>query len=142
MECKYLDNNHCLLVQELTSLPSPTSESTCNTCLKSPTRINLVTIGLANKISPDMTYDISHLGSGFGTRLHNLISPYLSEVEDCDCETHKDILDLWTPEYIRKNIDRVVQWLADSARKRRIPFSYRITRLVLLSLLYQSGPSP
>lgn len=134
--CTYLENNHCKLVEELTSLPSPTSESICKSCLQSPSRINLVTITLANRIDKTREYDISSLGKGFGTQLHSLISPYLSEIsEDCGCHEKKDILDLWTPEYIRKNIDRVVEWLSKSARKRSIPFSYRLTRLLLLTLL-------
>jgi hypothetical protein len=78
---------------------------------------------------------MNQLGNGFGSRLHALISPFLSEIEGCRCPGHRDILDIWTPEYIEKNIDRVVQWLAHEARKRSIPFSYIATRLSLLALL-------
>lgn len=152
IQCKYLENSHCKLVEELTSIPSPVTTE-CSNCSQD---INLVTLTLASRLTPEREYDISLLGHGFGTRLSKLLSHLslsemseskgrdsedrdstlsLSEVEGCECNVHKDILDLWTPEYIRSNIDRVVQWLADEARKRRLPFSYRITRFFLLQLL-------
>lgn len=143
---------NCGLVSELLDKPCPVANSTCVACLSTdrPSRINLVTIGLAQKLSPaphstsernilalDLTNPdlINQLGSGFGSRLHALISPFLSEIEGCKCPGHRDILDIWTPQYIEKNIDRVVQWLAHEARKRSIPFSYIATRLSLLVLL-------
>lgn len=129
--CKYLDNSHCRLVEELTSIPCPVT----NECLHCTQDINLTTITLASRLTPERTYDISNLGNGFGTRLHNLLSPFLSEVPECECREHKDILDLWTEEYIKQNIDRVVSWLATEARRRRLPFSYRLTRILLLKLL-------
>jgi len=132
VQCKYLENSYCKLVEELTSIPCPVTTE-CSNCSQA---INLVTLTLASRLTPEREYDISLLGHGFGTRLHNLLGTLsLSEVEGCECSTHKDILDLWTPEYIRSNIDRVVKWLADEARKRRLPFSYRITRFLLLQLL-------
>ena len=164
MTCPFYTNHNCGLVSELLNKPCPVSESTCVACLSTdrPSRINLVTIGLAQKLAsriepskslaptprstsernsnilaldltnPDL---MSQLGNGFGSRLHALISPFLSEIEGCKCPGHRDILDIWTPQYIEKNIDRVVQWLAHEARKRSIPFSYIATRLSLLALL-------
>jgi len=154
---------NCGLVSELLGKSCPVANSTCVACLSTdrPSRINLVTIGLAqkltNKIEPskslapaprstsernnilalDLTDPdlMNQLGNGFGSRLHALISPFLSEIEGCKCPGHRDILDIWTPQYIEKNIDRVVQWLAHEARKRSIPFSYIATRLSLLALL-------
>lgn len=144
---------NCGLIFELLDKPCPVSESTCVACLSTdrPSRINLVTIGLAQKLTPTprstsernsniLTFPLDQstldqLGNGFGSRLHALISPFLSEIEGCKCPGHRDILDIWTPQYIEKNIDRVVQWLAHEARKRSIPFSYIATRLSLLALL-------
>lgn len=144
---------NCGLVSELLDKPCPVANSTCVACLSTdrPSRINLVTIALAQKLSPaprstsernnilalDLTDPdlMNQLGNGFGSRLHALISPFLSEIEGCRCPGHRDILDIWTPQYIEKNIDRVVQWLAHEARKRSIPFSYIATRLSLLALL-------
>lgn len=153
MQCPFLANNNCGLVSELLNKPCPVSESTCVACLSTdrPSRINLVTIGLAQKLTPPPRSTsernsnilafpldqsaLDQLGNGFGSRLHALISPFLSEIEGCRCPGHRDILDIWTPQYIEKNIDRVVQWLAHEARKRSIPFSYIATRLSLLALL-------
>jgi hypothetical protein len=152
MNCPFLSNDQCGLVAELVNKPCPVKPATCSACLSTdrPSRINLVTIALAQKLSPaprstsernilaiDLNNPdlINQLGNGFGSRLHALISPFLSEIEGCKCSGHRDILDLWTPEYIQKNIDRVVQWLAYEARKRSIPFSYIATRLSLLALL-------
>ena len=160
MTCPFYSEGNCNLITELLSRDCPVEQSTCVTCLSTdrPSRINLVTIGLAQKLSPTphstsernttqatqsniLAIDLNdpdlmnQLGNGFGTRLHALISPFLSEIEGCKCPGHRDILDIWTPEYIEKNIDRVVQWLAYEARKRSIPFSYIATRLSLLALL-------
>lgn len=154
MICKHLHNNHCTLVEKLTSLPCPVTTE-CSSCSQD---INLVTLTLAATSEkrhgkPPTQYDISLLGHGYGTRLHNLLGRIgihstpslsedreeypssLSEVGGCDCNTHKDILDLWTPEYIRKNIDQVVGWLSTEARRRRLPFSYTLTRFLLLRLI-------
>ena len=164
MICPFLDNNSCRLVSDLLGKACPVKPSTCVACLSTdrPSRINLVTIALAQKLTPSprstsekktassltsernsniLALDlnnpdlINQLGNGFGSRLHALISPFLSEIEGCKCPGHRDILDIWTPQYIEKNIDRVVQWLAHEARKRSIPFSYIATRLSLLALL-------
>ena len=153
MTCPFYSDNSCGLVATLLSKRCPVAESTCVACLSTdrPSRINLVTIALAQKLSPaprstsernnilalDLTDPdlMNQLGNGFGSRLHALISPFLSEIEGCKCPGHRDILDIWTPQYIEKNIDRVVQWLAHEARKRSIPFSYIATRLSLLALL-------
>lgn len=154
MNCPFYKNSQCGLVSELLDKSCPVSESTCVACLSTdrPSRINLVTIGLAQKLTPPprstsernsniLALDLNdpdlmnQLGTGFGSRLHALISPFLSEIEGCRCPGHRDILDIWTPQYIEKNIDRVVQWLAHEARKRSIPFSYIATRLSLLALL-------
>ena len=136
MTCPHLNNNHCKLVEKLTSIPCPVTTE-CSSCSQD---INLVTLTLASRLTPEKEYDISLLGHGFGTRLHNLLGKLsLSEVEGCECNTHKDILDLWTPEYIRKNIDQVVGWLATEARRRRLPFSYTLTRFLLLRLIRPPG---
>lgn len=163
MSCPFYTNNSCGLVSELLNKPCPVSKPACTACLSTdrPSRINLVTIGLAQKLTntiepresltspaPRSTSErnilaldldnpllLSSLGEGFGSRLHALISPFLSEIDGCKCPGHRDILDIWTPQYIEKNIDRVVQWLAFEARKRSIPFSYKATRLSLLALL-------
>ena len=138
MTCPHLNNNHCKLVEKLTSIPCPVTTE-CSSCSQN---INLVTLTLAatSEKRQGTQYDISLLGHGFGTRLHNLLGKLsLSEVEGCECNTHKDILDLWTPEYIRKNIDQVVGWLATEARRRRLPFSYTLTRFLLLRLIRPPG---
>ena len=134
MTCPHLHNSHCKLVEKLTSIPCPVTTE-CSSCSQN---INLVTLTLA--ATSEREYDISLLGKGYGTRLHNLLGKLsLSEVEGCECNTHKDILDLWTPEYIRKNIDQVVGWLATEARRRRLPFSYTLTRFLLLRLIRPPG---
>lgn len=131
--CRHWEAGHCKLVEELAGKPCPVTTE-CKSCTQD---INLVTLTLASRLTPEREYDISLLGHGFGTRLSNLLGNLgirsLSGV--CDCGTHKDILDLWTPDYIRQNIDQVVEWLAREAGRRRLPFSYRLTRFLLLRLL-------
>jgi len=137
ISCPFLDNNKCNLVQELTGKECPVDTTTCKGCLRTdnPSAVNVVTITLASQLTPEREYDISLLGTGVGTKLASILKPFLSEVKGCGCKGRQDILDLWTPEYIKNNIDRVITWLGDSARKRKIPFSPTLTRYLLLTII-------
>lgn len=133
MICPFLVQSQCKIVHDISSKSYNPTIKECDICLSSESRVNLLTITRAKKLSPSL--DIKLNNSTIGTDLHSLLAPYLSEVEDCGCHEHAEILDLWTPEYIKKNIDRVVEWLAESARKRSLPFSYAITRIFLLGFI-------
>lgn len=142
--CPYLNLSRCKLVEELTNKECQVTRNICLACENSdrPQRINLVTITLASRLTPEREYPIDMLGNGFGTQLANLFKHLsLSEVKGCECPGHQDLLDLWTPEYIRSNIDLVVKWLGKESRKRRIPFLPFLAKRILLRLLsyYESG---
>ena len=145
--CPHLvsNNRQCNLIYDLTGAIYHSSTETCSACTKTdrPQRINLVTISIASRLTPEREYNLELLGNGFGTKLANLFKQLsLSEVKGCECPGHQDILDLWTPEYIRQNIDKVLDWLAKESKRRRIPFLRPITKRILLSLLkdYEINP--
>jgi hypothetical protein len=137
--CPHLTSERqCKLIYDLTGVIYHSSTETCLACTKTdrPQRINLVTISIASRLTPEREYNLELLGTGFGTKLANLFKQLsLSEVRGCECPGHQDILDLWTPEYIRQNIDKVLDWLAKESKRRRIPFLRPITRRILLTLL-------
>ena len=149
-ECPYLisdpstSERQCNLIYDLTGVIYHSSTETCLACEKTdrPQRINLVTISIASRLTPEREYNLELLGTGFGTKLANLFKQLsLSEVKGCECPGHQDILDLWTPEYIRQNIDKVLDWLAKESKRRRIPFLRPITKRILLTLLQSYASS-
>ena len=54
----------------------------------------------------------------------------------CGCPGREDILNSWTPAYIRKNMDLVVHWICQEAISRKLPHSKLATKMLLVSLLH------
>lgn len=135
--CPFLEDSVCRLVSDLVGTEVETDISKCEACENTdrPHRINLVTLSLA---APHTTqqFDISDLGNGFGTRLHNLIGWLVAPTPDCECPGHRDVLDLWTKEYILKNSTKVINWLYNEANKRNLPISKFAIRITLRLLLH------
>lgn len=143
--CPHLINNTCEIASSIALEEVPHSSEVCRACLACdrPSRINLHTISLANSIRPltseeekRLTKIITDSSEALGTQLAKLFS-YLgiSEKKDCACPGHKDILNLWTSDYIRINLNKVIRWLEHESKKRRLPFSKRATKFILLSLI-------
>jgi len=142
IECPHRQSNICNIASEIAGTPCPTSEDTCNACSNSPRpqRLNRYTLTLA--VRENSNIDISHINavidgtsSGFGTRLSNTLGMIIKPKSGCGCAGHKDILDVWTEDYIRNNLEKVIDWLQTEATNRRLPFSRILTRLLLKSLL-------
>jgi hypothetical protein len=75
-------------------------------------------------------------GEGFGSLLHLWFGMFFKDSDTCGCSGHEDILDSWTPAYIRKNLDLVVGWICQEAIKRKLPHSKLATKMLLVSLLH------
>lgn len=142
MECPHLTNTVCEIATEVAGTPCNTTEENCLACIKClrPKRLNLHTTTLAFSQNPKL--DMKHIQSiideehiGFGTKLSRLFGLILIETPDCGCKGHKDVLDVWTEDHVRKNMEKVIDWLQKEARTRRLPFSRALTRILLNRLL-------
>lgn len=142
MECPHAINGTCEIASSISDLSIPIDEPTCLACSNCPRpqRLNAHTITLALVYKPDL--DPTHLRSivdghsyGFGTRLSNTLSIFFQESPGCACPGHKDILDVWTPAFIRKNMERVIDWLQSEAKSRGLPFFRPAARILLNTLL-------
>lgn len=142
-QCPHSINNTCEIASSISGLSIPIDEPTCKMCSSCPRprRLNAHTITLALVYKPDL--DESHLRSivdglspAFGTRLSNTLSLLFQESEGCGtCTGHKDILDVWTPSYIRSHLEGVIDWLQIEAKKRHLPFFRPAVRILLKTLL-------
>jgi hypothetical protein len=142
MACPHNIDNTCEIASSIAEIAVPIDESTCLACTNCPRsrRLNAHTITLALVYKPDL--DPVYLRSvvdghshGFGTRLSNTLSIFFQESEGCACKGHKDILDVWTPSYIRKNMEGVINWLQSEAKNRNLPFFRPAARILLNTLL-------
>ena len=61
---------------------------------------------------------------------------FFEDSDTCGCSGHQDILDSWTPAYIKKNIDSVVFWICQAAIARKLPHSKLATKMLLVGLLH------
>lgn len=141
-------NSVCEIASEIASIPCTTTIETCAACLATsrPRRLNIHTLTLA--YAHNQQIDMQHCqevidgsASGFGTRLANTIGLILKEdaSSSCGCAGHKDILDVWTKDYIRTRMDTVLDWLQNKAYTRHLPFSRSVTRCLLQGLLALSS---
>lgn len=140
IDCPHLqENSICEIASEIANTPRHTTPETCIACMANerPQRLNIHTLTIAG---PNV--DISHIQSiidgtstGFGTRLQSVLGVFFRSSQGCGCNGHKDILDVWTPDYICQNLNTVIEWLQTEASRRRIPFSRFLVRQLLVSIL-------
>lgn len=142
MTCPFLNNNTCEIASDLAEKPVSIIPEVCYACenCERPRRVNVFTANLALTANPKIDEERIHAVingniSGFGTKLHNLFSVFFNDTPDCQCPGHRDILDVWTPDYISKHLDQVVNWLKYAAIQRRLPFSSTLARYLLRRLL-------
>lgn len=142
INCTFLTNSECTLATEIATVRCITNDTICKMCLACdrPSRLNIHTAGLvvANNPNQDMNQLIETiLGNhkGFGTTLAKAFAPFFQELPNCQCHGHEDILNIWTKEYITKNLETVIRWLQTEAFRRELPFSPKLCRLFLKGLL-------
>jgi hypothetical protein len=145
IECSLLSGVECTLASHIAMRTCNTHESICTSCLACdrPRRLNIYTAGLIIENNPTMSMQqlsdaMLEDANGFGTTLANAFAPFFQELPDCDCPGRKDILNIWTKDYISENLEYVVRWLQTEAYRRSIPFSPMLTRIFLRGLLLLS----
>lgn len=161
--CPHNIDGECRIAALISGKKCSIRPDTCVACTESPRsqRLNIHTAMLAVMHNPDL--DVSLLDSvidgthtGFGTKLSKTISkipstfgttlsyylePFFQEYPGCGCPGLKDVLDVWTPDYIKKNMDYVVATLHQQARQRNLPFFRPAARYLLTRLLKEMSIS-
>lgn len=142
MLCPHNIDDTCEIANKIAGTPCALPPGICTACKESsrPRRLNRYVMDLALTYNHDISIErmqavIDESSDEFGTRLANTIGLILTPTVDCSCPGHRDILDVWTPQYIKKNMEHVIAWLQYEAVKRSIPFSRRLCKLLLLGLL-------
>ncbi len=141
--CRFLTPSEtCELADEVAGTPCKVDSRVCAACTSSTRsrRLNRQVLAVALDHNPSIDTEkllaiVDGESEGFGTRLANTLGWFIPQEPGCKCPGYQDLLDTWTPEYIRANLDRVVGWLQNEAEVRRIPFSRTLTKLLLQALL-------
>jgi hypothetical protein len=83
---------------------------------------------------------ISGEGEGLGKALAITFS-MLERTANCKCNGLEDILNVWTPEYIKANLDSIITQLEIEARNRSLTFSRLLAKVLLRGLLVVTSPT-
>lgn len=146
--CQHIVNGSCFLASELARTDVPINEYVCSVCVNDPyrpKRLNIHVMNLALRYNQTldeqtMLQVISGEKSGFGDKLATVFG-LIKQTPDCRCSGMQDLLNVWTKDYIRENIEMVITQLEIEARNRSIPFSRLLAKMLLLGLL-SVAPSP
>lgn len=69
--------------------------------------------------------------AGPGTELKRLLSIFANPNQGCGCKEKADIMDKWGPDVCEANRTLIISWLANSARGKKLPFSYFLANTAL-----------
>ena len=146
--CPHINNGTCFISSNLAGKEVPLNEKICKACTadpKRPQRLNLITMNVALRYNQTLDENtmlrlISGERGTFGDMLATVFG-LIEQTPDCKCAGLQDILNVWTPDYIRMNLDLVITQLELEARNRSLPFSRLLAKVLLLGLLLVA-PSP
>lgn len=99
----------------------------CNRCSK-PQDVNEVTIALSG---------IEYSDEGPGTTLHNVITWFVRQPENCGCPDRVKLMNAWGPKKCLEEKPVILGWLRESALENNVGYSeYMINAVVTTVLLY------
>jgi hypothetical protein len=74
---------------------------------------------------------------GVGTELKQLIRKMgIRPTESCNCESRALIMDSEGPGWCRSNLKTIVDWLAEEAANRSMPFNRTVAKLLVLRAIH------
>jgi hypothetical protein len=69
---------------------------------------------------------------GPGTELKKILSYIgIKSSESCSCNTKAKVMNLWGSEKCKQNIEIIIDWLQEEARKRKLPFVRHLAKLLI-----------
>lgn len=143
MKCEQLKNGMCLIASSIAGFECPVSESTCNACKKhhTPMTENLITRGLASAklINVDRNSEADDLVLmaiwendkkipgvyGPGDALHSALKKMGFRItQNCQCRKHLLRMNREGTEWCFENIDLIVTWLQEEAKRRKLSLMF------------------
>ena len=146
-ECPNNENNSCYVCSQIAQTEVPIDENVCVHCSSDPyrpQRLNIHTMNYLLRYNPTLDTEvlrkvISGEGDGFGKALAITFGLF-ERTPTCKCNGLEDILNVWTPDFVRKNLNSVITQLELEARNRSLPFSRLLAKVLLLGLLSATSP--
>jgi hypothetical protein len=69
---------------------------------------------------------------GPGTELKKLLSKVgIRPTGTCKCNIHAELMDQEGPDWCEKHIGKIVKWLKEEAKKRRMPLPARLAKIIV-----------
>ena len=69
---------------------------------------------------------------GAGTELKRLLRKFgIVEAGGCGCKNRAQIMDSEGPDWCERHLETIVSWLAEEAKRRRLPFIHTLGRLLV-----------
>lgn len=152
--CQHLLNNICKIASDISQVSCTVSESQCTYCSTKAVpiqSINVVTVSVAIGNTEDkesIKQKYKHLLGieptiqyGPGTELKKLISWVVWDTKKANCKickTHEQRMNNWGPDTCLKNIQTIIGWLRESAKKKGYPFSERIAAAMIRKAIANS----
>lgn len=135
----------CTLATELSNNhagPVPSTHEACKACsqtigpsVKSIIVRHLHSKGMLTKKFIDDNRWIITTGEptteGPGTELHRLLSWFVSPEEGCKCTNRAAIMNEWGIDGCKRNIEVIVDWLVEEARRRHYPYLRTVLHAVV-----------
>lgn len=88
--------------------------------------LNEITLALAG---------IKESDSGPGTTLHNLITWFIPQPENCGCPNRVQVMNAWGKERCLEELPTILGWLRESALDNNIPYSEFVIAAVVKTIL-------
>lgn len=129
--CPHRDilDNACELAGWIANIQPPkVSPEICNGCVRAnpPMELNEITLALAG---------IKESDSGPGTTLHNLITWFIPQPENCGCPNRVQVMNAWGKERCLEELPTILGWLRESALDNNITYSEFVIAAVVKTVL-------
>jgi len=129
LPCPHLNDDVCELASWMANKTIQTTPRTCRGCCacERPRDVNEVTLALAG---------IEESNEGPGTTLHNLITWFIPQPENCGCPNRVALMNAWGKDRCLKEIPTILTWLRESALDNNYPYSEFVISAVLRAMLH------
>lgn len=128
MICPHYNEPYCELATWLANKNIETTPEICKACnrCKKPQDVNEVTLALAG---------IKESNEGPGTTLHNLITWFIPQPENCSCPNRVAVMNAWGKERCLQELPTILDWLRESALDNNYPYSEYVIAAVVKTIL-------
>jgi len=77
--------------------------------------------------------------NGPGTQLKRILARFwIRSGDGCQCDQRALLMDEMGPDWCEENLETIVDWLAESAHQRHLPFSRRVARQLVTYAIHRA----